>query len=106
MGSPASQAADVRTSPVGIAAKVGTSSVQVIGANASRRGIIFVNPSDKRTITVVPANQTAVSGKRVLIMPLGERWFVGDGHLVRYNSGWNAIADEGSDNVLEVIELR
>jgi hypothetical protein len=93
-------------SPMGTLAKVGTSSISVIGANASRRGIIFANPSETRTITLVPGNQVAVSGKGILIKPLGERWFFGDGKLIKFNSAWNAIADDGADNPLEIIELR
>jgi hypothetical protein len=93
-------------SPAGTLAKVGTSSSSVIGANASRRGIIFANPSETRTITIVPGNQVAVSGNGIQIKPLGERWFVGDGKLIKFNSAWNAIADDGEDNPLEIIELR
>jgi hypothetical protein len=100
------RASSAKTSPVGKLAKVGTSSIQVIGADVARRGIIFVNPSETRTITVVPANQAAVSGRGIRILPLGDRWFIGDGKLINFNSAWNAIADDGTDNPLEIIELR
>jgi hypothetical protein len=106
MGSQSSQAADVSTSTVGFGAKVGTKSIRVIGADASRCGIIFANPSETRTITLVPGNQTAVSGEGLPIKPLGERWFMGDCKLIKFSSAWNAIADDGTDNPLEIIELR
>jgi hypothetical protein len=93
------------TSPVGTLALLGTASSSVIGANAARRGIIFINPSAARTITVVPANQTAVSGQGVVILPQGQVSFIGDGKLINYNCGWNGVADSGSNNPLEVLEL-
>jgi hypothetical protein len=93
------------TSPNGTLALLGTSSIPVIGANAARRGIIFINPSPTRTITVVPANQTAVSGQGVVILPQGQVSFIGDGKLINYNSGWNGISDSGSNNPLEILEL-
>lgn len=93
------------TSPVGTLALVGVGSAQVIGANAARRGLIFVNPSINRTITVVPANQTAVAGQGVVILPQGQVPFIGDGKLINYNCAWNGIADGGANNPLQILEL-
>jgi hypothetical protein len=100
------RASSTKISPVGRLVKVGTSSIQVIAADTSRRGIIFSNPSETRTITIVPANQTAVSGQGIVLKPLSERWFIGDSKVVKYHSAWNAVADEGADNPFEIIELR
>jgi hypothetical protein len=91
-------------SPNGSTALLGTSSAAVIGSNASRRGLIFVNPSAV-TIFVCPANQTAVIGQGVPILPSAQVQFIGDGKLINYNSGWNGIAASGSNNPLTVLEL-
>jgi hypothetical protein len=92
-------------SPVGTLATVGSASIQVIGPNPPRRGIIFINLSRDKTITIVPDNQTAVAGQGVVIPPQGQQPFIGDGKLINYNCGWNAIADGGADNPLEILEL-
>lgn len=93
------------TSPVGALALLGTSSAQVIGANPARRGIVFINPTTTRTYTLVPANQTAVAGQGVVVLPQAQVSFIGDGKLINYNCGWNGIADGGSNNPLEILEL-
>lgn len=92
-------------SPSGSLALVGVASGQVIGSNASRRGIVFINPSLTRTITIVPANQVAVAGQGVVILPQAQVSFIGDGKLINYNCGWNAVADGGAGNPLEILEL-
>lgn len=83
------------------------SSVQVIGANPARRGIIFINPSAAVTIWVVPANQVAVQNQGIPILPQAQVEFIGDpARNINYNSGWNAIASgTGSNNPLEILEL-
>lgn len=92
------------SSPNGSLAIVGAAASLVIGANAARRGIIFINSSPTRTITVTPANQVPVAGQGVVILPQGQIPFVGDGKLINYNCGWNAIAD-GAGAPLEMLEL-
>lgn len=93
-------------SPIGTLALVNSSGQSnVIGPNASRRGIIFIN-SGTVTITVVPANQTAVAGQGVLVLPGGQVPFISDPSTnVAFNCGWNAIAATGSNNPLEILEL-
>lgn len=92
------------SSPNGTCPLVGTASLQVIGANASRRGLIFFNPGPN-VATVVPANQVAVSGQGITILPQSSREFIGDGKLINYNSAWNAIFDTGASNPLQILEL-
>lgn len=92
------------SSPTGSLATVGTASAQVIGANAARRGIIFINSSPTRTITIAPANQVPVAGQGVVILPQAQISFIGDGKLINYNCAWNAIAD-GAGAPLEMLEL-
>lgn len=93
------------SSPNGSIALVSNFSAQVIGSNAARRGIIFINPSTTVTIYVVPANQAAVIGQGIPILPQGQQSFIGDGKLINYNCGWNAIASGGANNPLEILEL-
>ena len=92
-------------SPAGSLALLGTGSSAVIGANAARRGIIFINPTTDRIITAVPANQTAVAGQGVVIYPGAQVSFIGDGRLINYNCGWNGCADGGSNVPLQILEL-
>lgn len=91
-------------SPVGTLQVVGAAAVQVIGSNASRRGIIFINASAVRTITITPDNQTPVAGQGVVILPQGQQPFIGDGKLINFNCGWKAIAD-GAGAPLQMLEL-
>lgn len=91
-------------SPVGSLALVSGASIAAIGANAARRGIIFINASQTDLITVVPANQVAVNGQGVVVLPQGQVSFIGDGALVNYNCGWNAISS-GVNTPLQMLEL-
>lgn len=91
-------------SPNGSLVIVGAVALQAIAANASRRGIIFINGSTTRTITIVPDNQTPVAGQGIVILPQGQIPFIGDGRLINYNCGWKAIAD-GAGAPLEMLEL-
>jgi hypothetical protein len=91
-------------SPQGSLVVVNAAAVQVIGANAARRGIIFINASPTRTITLTPDNQTPVAGQGIVILPQGQQPFIGDGTLVNYNCGWKAIAD-GVGAPLQMLEL-
>jgi hypothetical protein len=93
------------TSPVGSTVTVGTVSVAAIGANPRRRGIVFVNPNTSVTLYVCPNNQTAVIGEGIPVFPGGMVQLVGDGKLINYNCGWNAIAASGAANKLTVLEL-
>jgi len=91
-------------SPQGTGALVSGASIEVIGANAARRGIIFINGSAADTIYLVPSNQTAIVGRGIPILPQGQQPFVGDGKLINFNSGWNAISS-GVNTPLEILEL-
>lgn len=91
-------------SPVGSLVVVGAAAIPVIGANPARRGIIFINASPTRTITIVPDNQTPVAGQGIVILPQGQQPFIGDGKLINYNCGWKAIAD-GAGAPLQMLEL-
>lgn len=92
-------------SPQGSTALLTTASVQVIGANAARRGLLFFNPSDV-IIYICPANQTAVIGQGIPIVPGGGPvQMIGDGKLINYNSAWNGIAASGADKSLTILEL-
>lgn len=94
------------TSPNGTTALVGAASVTAIGANPNRRGLRFYNPGPTNTIYICPANQVAVAGQGIPIVPGGGPVdFIGDGKLINYNSGWNAIASGGSNNPLTILEL-
>ena len=93
------------TSPNGSSVLVSGASITAIGPNITRRGIIFINPNlAGPTIRVVPANQTAVAGQGVPVLPGGQVEFVNDG-LRTFNCGWNTIADSGSNNPLQILEL-
>ena len=93
------------TSPNGTNVLVGAASILAIGPNISRRGVIFINPNLSGPILrVVPSNQTAVIGQGVPVLPGGQVSFINDG-LAQYTCGWNAIADSGSNNPLEILEL-
>lgn len=96
------------TSPNGSLVLLNSSSqVTAIGPNQNRRGVIFVNPAPNTAkITIVPANQTAVSGQGVVILPGAQEAFISDPNKnVAYNCGWNAICDAGSNVPLQVLEL-
>jgi hypothetical protein len=82
----------------------GTTQVQAIGQNLGRRGVTFSNPSDQ-IIYVTPSNQAAVVGQGVPILPGAIVPFIGDGRLVAYTCGWNAIAASGSNKPLMVLEF-
>ena len=90
-------------SPAGSLALLGTSSISVIGFSQSRRGIIFIN-SGTVTITLVPSNQTAVAGQGVVVLPQGQVSFLGNDSIT-FNCGWNGIAESGSGNPLQILEL-
>lgn len=93
------------TSPVGSTVLVGTASTAVIGPSASRRGLMFFNPGTV-VLYICPANQAAVIGQGIPIFPGGGPLdMLGDGKLIAYNSGWNAIAASGSNNPLTILEL-
>lgn len=93
------------TSPNGTVALVGTASVAAIGANITRRGIIFINPNlSGPTIWVAPANQTLVAGQGVPVLPGGQVSFLGSEN-VTYNCAWVSIAASGSNNPLQILEL-
>ena len=93
------------TSPNATTALLGTSSVNVIGANPVRRGIIFFNPGTV-TLFVTPANQVAVIGQGVPILPQSQQAFINsDDGMQVYNCGWNAIAASSSGNVLTIFEM-
>lgn len=91
-------------SPQGSLATVGAGAVQVIGANAARRGIIFVNSHASQTIWVTPDNQTPAAGQGVPVLPGAQVPFIGDGKLINYNCGWKAIAS-GAGTPLQMLEL-
>lgn len=96
------------TSPNGTLALVNSSAqVTAIGPNTQRRGVIFLNPvTNTAKITIVPANQTAVSGQGVVLLPGAQQSFISDPNTnVTYNCGWNAICDSGSNVPLQVLEL-
>lgn len=91
-------------SPNGSLVVVGAAALQVIGANAARRGIIFINASPTRIITITPDNQTPVAGQGIVVLPQAQVPFIGDGKLINYNCGWKAIAD-GAGAPLQMLEL-
>lgn len=92
-------------SPNGTNVLVSNASILVIGPSISRRGVVFINPNlNGPTIRVVPSNQTAVAGQGVPVLPGGQVPFINDG-LAQYTCGWNAIADSGSNNPLQILEL-
>lgn len=92
-------------SPNGSTVLVGTSSTAAIGTNANRRGLRFYNPGTVE-LYICPANQAAVAGQGIPILPGGGPVdMIGDGELLNYNSGWNAIAASGSNNPLTILEL-
>lgn len=92
-------------SPQGSTVLLATGSLQIIGANAARRGLRFFNPSDV-IIYICPANINAVIGQGIPIVPGGGPVdMIGDGKLINYNSAWNGIAASGSNKPLTVLEL-
>jgi hypothetical protein len=91
-------------SPQGSSVLVSGASISLIGANKARRGIVFINGSAADTIYIVPANQTAVVGRGIPILPQASREFIGDGELINYNTGWNGISS-GVNTPLEILEL-
>lgn len=91
-------------SPQGTSVLVSGASIPAIGTNASRRGIIFINGSAADTLYLVPANQTAVVGRGIPILPQGQQPFYGDGKLINFNAGWNVISS-GVNTPLEILEL-
>jgi hypothetical protein len=92
-------------SPSGTTVLVGGASVPAIGANITRRGITFINPNlNGPIIRVCPSNQAAVIGQGVPVLPGGQVSFLGN-DLIRYSSGWNTIADTGSNNPLTILEM-
>lgn len=92
------------SSPNGSFVSVSGASIQAIGSNAARRGIIFVNGSATDTLYLVPANQAAVVGQGIPILPQAQQAFIGDGKLINYNTGWNVISS-GANTPLEILEL-
>ena len=55
-------------------------------------------------IRVCPSNQVAVVGQGVPVLPGAQVEFINEG-LKTFNCGWNTIADSGSNNPLEILEL-
>ena len=93
------------TSPNGSTVLVSGTSILAIGPSIARRGVTFINPNlSGPTIRIVPSNQTAVIGQGVPVLPGGQVSFINNG-LAQYTCGWNAIADTGSNNPLEILEL-
>ncbi len=96
------------TSPNGTIALVNSSSqVAAIAFNQNRRGIVFVNPvTNTAKITIVPSNQTAVSGQGIVLLPGAQMTFISDQDTnIAWNCGWNAICDTGSNVPLQILEL-
>lgn len=94
------------TSPNGSLALVGAGSAQVIGANAQRRGIIFINCHPTATIYVTPANQTPSAGQGIPILAQAQLQLIGDPTTnIAFNCGWNACSDGTSNVPLEILEL-
>jgi hypothetical protein len=92
-------------SPNGTTVLVSGASILAIGPNITRRGVTFINPNlAGPIIRVCPANQTAVAGQGVPVLPGGQVSFLGS-DLIRYSAGWNTIADSGSNNPLTILEL-
>jgi hypothetical protein len=94
------------TSPVGTLTLVSAGSVQVIGANPQRRGVIFVNCHSSATIYVTPANQTPSSGNGIPVLSQSQLPFYADPNTnVAFNCAWNACSDGTSSVPVEVLEL-
>jgi hypothetical protein len=91
-------------SPQGTSVLVSGASIIAIGANAARRGIIFIDGSAVDTLYVVPANQAAIVGRGIPILSQGQQPFIGDGKLINFNAGWNVISS-GANTPLEILEL-
>lgn len=78
-------------------------SSQAIGPNNNRNGLIFCNGSTASTVWLVPQPLTAVVGLGICVYPQSTS---GDLLLPKWSpplglsSGWNAIADTGTVNLL------
>lgn len=85
---------------------LGTSSIQVIGADSTRSALLFHNPNGSASVIVCPAlnsNGTALAasfslrGGGFLIQPKESLAFSGN-----CQTAWNAVADTGSSNGLTI----
>ncbi len=85
---------------------LGTSSIQVIGANPARTSLLFHNPNDSVSIIVCPATNAsgaalaasfATRGGGFLILPQDYLPFSGN-----CQTAWNAIAASGGTNGLTI----
>jgi hypothetical protein len=92
------------SSPVGSAASLDTTSVQILGASPVRRGVIFHNPGTI-PLAICPANLTAVfGGGSMVVLPGQERRIIAEGRI-RVNCAWNGIAQSGTGNPLTILSI-
>ncbi|RXH32005.1 hypothetical protein [Bradyrhizobium zhanjiangense] len=92
-----------KASPLGTEIMLGNKSKEIAGRDFDRRAITFINTSTKRTIFVVPSNQSAAVGRGVPILPMSQQTFpLFPGPTV--GGAWSAIAD-GEGASLEVLEF-
>lgn len=92
-------------SPNASNASVSNASQTVLQSNIVRRGIIFTNPSASVSFYVIPSNLPAVIGQGFLILPGAQLQLFGDGKLINYNCGWNAIASVVGPTTMTILEF-
>lgn len=86
----------------GLNGTLGTSSVQVIGAQTNRQGILFHNPNSSASVAVCPALDTAGNtvaaiingGGSYTILPLSQLQITGN-----CGCAWNGIASASSSSL-------
>lgn len=91
--------------PIGVGyATLGTTSAEVIGADAVRHGLIFHNPGSV-IFRVTPANLTPVAGVGgIPVYPQSELPILGE-ELTDVNCAWNAVADSGANNPVTIFNF-
>jgi hypothetical protein len=89
-------------SPVGTTVTVGQKPAEIVGADRTRRGIVFVNGGNKHVIYVMPGKLVAV-GRGIPILPQGQQEVVFPG--LKVGSAWSAVSDGGEEVPLEILEL-
>jgi hypothetical protein len=106
-------AAFAQTPPYAYPITVGTSQVQVLGADNARRRLVFQNPNAKTTVAVCPAisrvNSAAITcavngAGSITILPYASFTIDGVGQNGALPSPWNAIAS-APGSALSILEF-
>src|SRR6185312_1604516 len=94
--------------PIGVGvATLGTVWTQIIGADFTRRGIIFHNPGT-HNLFVCPTNisvQPTSNQGAILIQPQSEAEILSENEYTNVNSAWMGWVDTGSNQPVSILNF-